>query len=313
MTDVLAMFPGQGSQQPSMSKTLLSNSPKARLIFEQAEDVSKMQLSKICSQPEEYDKLLLTAYQQPAILTHSFAVWSIIQEETGLVPSYFAGHSLGEYTALVAAEKLTFPRAIALVCLRAEAMQKAVPKGVGGMLAARTKDPELLSKLCFQIQNEREETLEIVNYNSAEQYILSGHMGSIDRAVSLLKENRILSRKLDVSAPFHSSLMKPARKAMIPHIEDTVFTHNDNCVIANTTGNPAQPYQAHHLIEQIDNPVLWSKSMEYALAQEVSCFIEFGPQKVLASLAKKITPKDARVHETSDPFSALKEIIQTIS
>ncbi len=306
MPDLLAMFPGQGSQQAEMSKSLLANSPKAQLIFEQAEDISKLLLKKTCSQADEYHNLVLTTYQQPAILTHSYAVWSLIKEETDISPQYFAGHSLGEYTALVAAEKLSFEHAISLVCLRAKAMQEAVPTGVGSMLAVRTKDFDLLSKVCFQIQSDYQGVLEIVNYNSSDQFILSGHTSNIDLAAKMLRENKILSRKLDVSAPFHSSLMKPARLQMAPQIEKTSFTKNDNCIIANVTGNPAQPYGQQQLLSQIDSPVLWSKTMEYVTAQEVSCFIEFGPHKILSSLAKKIVPKGSEIYNTSNPFEALK-------
>ena len=251
MTTVLAMFPGQGSQSPEMSKSLLEQSPKSRTIFEQADEICKMPLTKICIDASEYEKLQLTTYQQPAILTHSYAIWSVIRDETGLHPSFFAGHSLGEYSALVAAEKVSFEKALRLVCHRAKAMQEAVPKGVGGMLAVRSKDFELLSKICMQVREQRGEVLEVVNFNSAEQYILSGHMESIDAVALMLKENRTLSRKLDVSAPFHSSLMKPAREFMQPLIEDTPIKDNDNCIIANVTGAAAKPYEASHLIAKL--------------------------------------------------------------
>lgn len=303
---VLAMFPGQGSQHPEMSKNLLEQSALVRTIFEQAEDTTKMSLKKICSEADSYDKLQLTTYQQPAILTHSYAIWSLFKEESEVNPSFYAGHSLGEYTALVAAEKISFEKALSLVCFRAKAMQEAVPKGVGGMLAARTKDYDTLNKICVQIRSDRDEVLEIVNFNSAEQYILSGHMTAIDEAAQLLRENKIRSIKLDVSAPFHSSLMKPAREAMTPKILDTPFTQNDNCVVANVTGTPAQPYEPELLIKQIDNPVLWSKTINSVVAEGVKRFIEFGPQKVLASLAKRSIPKGSEVLDTSDPFKTLQ-------
>lgn len=307
------MFPGQGSQSPQMSKELLEKSSKARLVFEQAEDISGLLLAKICTQSEQYSKLQLTSYQQPAILTHSYAVWCVVQEELGLVPSYFAGHSLGEYSALVAAGKLSFESAISLVCARAEAMQDCVPVGVGGMLAVRTKDFELLSKLCFQVKDSYQGVLEVVNFNSPEQYILSGHMDIIDKICGVLKENKILARKLDVSAPFHSSLMKNARLKMKPLIEGASFCFNENYVIANLTGKLAHPYEPRYLVSQIDSPVLWSESIKYAESQDVNSYIEFGPQKILSSLVRRTASKYKMLFDTSNVFHSIKSIQKEFS
>ena len=308
MLSILAMFPGQGSQSPGMSKELLEKSPKARLIFEEAEDISQMPLRELCSQEEHFPKLKLTSYQQPAILTHSFAVWSFMSDEIEIDPLFFAGHSLGEYTALVASGKLSFSDALTLVCERAKAMEEAVPHGLGSMLAVRTKDIDLLSKLCFQEQDGSDRVLEIVNINSPEQYILSGHTDFIKHMMRVLKENKILARQLDVSGPFHSSLMKKARIEMAPKIEGSSFCSNDSFVIANVSGKLEQPYEPSLLISQIDKPVLWRDTLQTAYAGGADTYIEFGPGKVLTSLVPKTISKFQFTLDTKDVFSSLHKL-----
>lgn len=306
MSSFLAMFPGQGSQSPEMSKELLKEFPEVAPLFEEAEDKSGLPLRKVCTSSEEYDKLQQTLYQQPSILTHSYAVWTLIQDRLDLVPSFFAGHSLGEYTALVASSKLEFGEAVALVCERARAMQESIFPGVGGMLAVRTKDSDLLAKLCFETKESYGGVLEIVNFNSPEQYILSGHKDALKYFAGVLKENKILARPLDVSGPFHSSLMREARERMAPILEKTVFTSNDNYVISNVTGEVVHPYGASSLVAQIDHPVLWLDTLRYAFSQGVDTFVEFGPGKVLSSLVSKSLPKGQKIFDTSCLPSALK-------
>lgn len=308
MSGFLAMFPGQGSQSPEMSKELLKESPKAHLIFEEAEDLSKLPLRKICTEYNEFPKLQKTSYQQPSILTHSYAVWSLIQSELGLVPSFYAGHSLGEYSALVASRKLSFAEALQLVCERARAMEEAVPSGLGGMLAVRTKDFDLLSKLCFESRDSFGGVLDIVNFNSKEQYILSGHSDLLGHMLTVLKANKILARKLDVSGPFHSSLMKKARLRMAPRIKEASFVLNENYMITNVTGKVAQPYEAKYLIAQIDSPVLWSDTLSSAYDAGSEVYVEFGPGKVLSSLVRKNIPKAKAVFDTENFSHSLKNL-----
>lgn len=308
MLDLLAMFPGQGSQSPGMSEELLSQSSQARLLFEEAEDVCGLPLKKLCTSKEDFPKLKLTSYQQPAILTHSYATWAFLSEELGLNPSCFAGHSLGEYTALVASEKLSFHDALKLVCERAKAMEESVPAGLGGMIAVRTKDFELLSKLCFEVKETSGGVVELVNFNSPEQFILSGHSNILSHMLGVFKENKILARKLDVSGPFHSSLMKPARLEMTEKINETQFFDNEALVIANVTGKFEQPYEPKYLISQIDHPVLWTDTLQQAYTAGVNAYVEFGPGKVLSSLVSKTIPQFKFAFDTKDILSSLEKI-----
>ena len=306
MLDFLAMFPGQGSQSPAMSLELLQNFEEARLVFEEAEDLSQISLKKICTDPDEADKLSLTTYQQPALLTHSYAVWLVLRKELGLTHCFYAGHSLGEYTALAASGKLSFKDALFLVCQRAKAMEEAVPAGLGGMLAVRARDFELLSKLCFELQDISGRVLEIVNYNSPEQFILSGHSDAIDEMALTLKENKVLAKKLSVSGPFHSSLMKPAREVLAKEIKKVHFFENEEKIIPNVLGALRGSYDENYLISQMDNPVLWKDTLESAWTNGCEAFVEFGPGKVLSSLVKKNLPKASFVFDTKDIVSSLK-------
>ena len=306
MLDFLAMFPGQGSQSPGMSFELLQNFDEARLVFEEAEDLSQIPLQKICTDPGEAEKLSLTTYQQPALLAHSYAVWLVLRKELGLAPCFYAGHSLGEYTALAASGKLSFKDALFLVCRRAKAMEEAVPAGLGGMLAVRARDFELLSKLCFELQDISGRVLEIVNYNSPEQFILSGHSDVIDEMALTLKENKVLAKKLPVSGPFHSSLMKPAREVLAKEIKKVHFFENEEKVIPNVLGALRGSYDENYLISQMDNPVLWKDTLESAWTNGCEAFVEFGPGKVLSSLVKKNLPKASFVFDTKDIVSSLK-------
>jgi len=308
MSSFLAMFPGQGSQFPEMSKNLIKEFPEVIPLFEEAEDRSKMPLRRVCTSFDEYEKLQQTIYQQPSILTHSYAVWTVIQERLDLEPSFFAGHSLGEYTALVASQKLDFGEAISLVCERACAMQESIRPGVGGMLAVKTKDSQLLEKLCFETKESYGGVLEIVNFNSPEQYILSGHLDLLKIFFEVLRENKILGKLLDVSGPFHSSLMKEARLRMTPILEKTKLSKNDNYVISNVSGKVAHPYTCQSLISQIDHPVLWLDSLRCAFSQGVDTFVEFGPQQVLSSLVVKSLPKGPKIFNTSSLRVSLGEL-----
>jgi len=293
MASILAMFPGQGSQSVGMGKALCDEFDVARNTFAEADEVLGFELGGLCFEgPEE--ELRLTANQQPAILTTSIAVWRILTSETGLLPTLFAGHSLGEYSALVAAGKLDFARAVELVRMRGQAMQRAVPEGVGAMAAVIGLDPEVLIKKCTTVDPDLG-AVEVVNFNGPQQQIVSGHKAAVEALTQALAEEKIRCTPLPVSAPFHSSLMAPAREEMTPKLEGTPLNPTEHAVIANLTGRLAQPYTVDHLIKQIDSPVLWTDTLSTAVDEGCDTFFEVGPGKVLFGLARKAVPRGSKI------------------
>ncbi len=289
MRKMLAMFPGQGSQSIGMAKELLEQFPATRVLFEEAEDATRLPIRQFCNEGPE-DILQLTANQQPCVLTVSVAMWRVLQNEAHFAPKIFAGHSLGEYSALVASEKLTLWDAVLLVKLRGEAMQLAVPEGKGAMAAVLGAQEKLLVETCKAVSENSNGTVEVVNFNSPTQHIISGSKKEVLHAIDLLAEKKIRAKILPVSAPFHSSLMTPAKVKMAPLLSDIALKDSQLAVIANLTGSIEQPYKIELLIEQIDHPVLWTKTMETALEQECESFVEVGPGTILASLAKRWLP-----------------------
>jgi len=287
------MFPGQGSQYVGMGKALCDGFEVARNTFAEADEVLDFKLSDLCFDGPEAE-LRLTANQQPAILTASIAVWRILTSATDLRPKLFAGHSLGEYSALVAAGKLEFARAVSLVRLRGQAMQRAVPEGVGAMAAVIGMDPAALSERCKAIDTGLG-TVEVVNFNGPQQQIVSGHKTAVEALTAALAEDKIRCTPLPVSAPFHSSLMAPAREDMTPKLEGTPLHPTEPPVIANLTGQLAQPYLIDNLTKQIDSPVLWTDTLATAVAEGCDTFFEVGPGKVLFGLARKAVPKGAKI------------------
>lgn len=293
MAKILAMFPGQGSQYVGMGKELCEKFDVARETFAEADEASGFDLSDLCFNGPEED-LKLTANQQPAILTASVAAWRILTSETGLSPALFAGHSLGEYSALVAAGKLDFPQAVKLVRMRGQAMQRAVPEGTGAMAAVIGFDPESLIERCEAVESGLG-IVEVVNFNSSQQQIVSGHKEAVDALVQGLAKEKIRCTALPVSAPFHSSLMAPAREEMTPKLEDAVLHPSEHPVIANLTGKLSQPYGIDNLIKQIDSPVLWTDTLSTAVDEGCDTFFEIGPGKVLFGLARRGVPKGLKI------------------
>jgi [acyl-carrier-protein] S-malonyltransferase len=285
----LAMFPGQGSQTIGMGKALLDNHPYLSKTFEEAEDAAKIPVRRYCFEGPE-DQLKLTAITQPAIVTVSIASWRMQVEEHGRTADAFAGHSLGEYAALVAAARLSFFDAIKLVRSRGLAMQKAVPEGVGAMSAILGCDATLLEALCQQISSPTK-SVEVVNYNSPQQLVVAGHASAVDDLEKLLTEKGLKFIRLQVSAPFHSNLMAPARAEMSPLLEATKLLENNTCMIPNLTGTPVNSYTVQNLIEQIDRPVRWIQTIQSASQMGIESYFEVGPGRVLCGLAKRILPK----------------------
>jgi len=293
MAKILAMFPGQGSQYVGMGKDLCDKFDAARNAFAEADEVLGFKLSDLCfNGPEE--ELRMTANQQPAILTTSVATWRVLKSESDLNPALFAGHSLGEYSALVAAGKLDFMRAVKLVRMRGQAMQKAVPEGKGAMAAVLGVDADSLVAKCNDVGSNLGK-VEVVNFNSPQQQIISGNKDAVEALVKALAEENIRCAPLPVSAPFHSSLMAPAREEMTPRLEETPLDPTEHPVIANLTGKLSHPYSIDNLIKQIDSPVLWTDTLSTAVGEGCDTFFEIGPGKVLFGLARKAVPKGLKI------------------
>jgi [acyl-carrier-protein] S-malonyltransferase len=296
------VFPGQGSQKVGMGRVWADASPEARRTFEEADEALGFPLSRLAFEgPEE--ELNLTANTQPALVAVSIAVHRALGAlAPELQPVAVAGHSLGEYSALVAAGALGFADALRLVRRRGELMQEAVPVGVGAMAAIIGLDPETIAAIAEEAS--QGEVCAVANYNGPAQTVIAGHKGAIDRAVALAKERG--ARKatlLPVSAPFHSPLMRPAREGMAPLLEATGFRDPRVPVVTNVDAAPATTGAAARdaLIRQIDSPVRWVVSalwIEEALGVET--FVEVGPGNVLTGMTRRIV-KSARTTPISDP------------
>lgn len=304
-TATFAMFPGQGSQYVGMGKQLLDEFPYTVRLFEEAEDASKISLRRLCLEGPE-DQLKLTAITQPTIVAVSVATWHVLVQEKGFKADIFAGHSLGEYSALVAAGRLAFPRAIELVRARGIAMQKAVPEGTGAMSAVLSCEASKLEAFCKEAST-RDHSVEVVNYNSPQQIVVAGSVAAVIKLEEALKAASVKFIRLPVSAPFHSSMMEPARAEMTPLLKATRFLQNTNPVIPNYSAELVHEYGADYLIQQIDNPVKWTQTIEKAGFAGMNRFVEVGPGKVLTGLAKRILPKgDWRIEGTDDVVAFLK-------
>jgi [acyl-carrier-protein] S-malonyltransferase len=288
-TKTLAMFPGQGSQYVGMAKLLLDEFPYTKEIYEEAEDAAKAPIKKLCLEGPE-DQLKLTANTQPCIVATSVATWKVITNEKGFIADMFAGHSLGEYSALVASGRLSFARAISLVRARGLAMQKAVPEGIGAMTAVLSLEAAKLEELCKK-STKPGEPVEVVNYNSPQQLVVAGAATAVKRLEDTLTAESVKFVSLPVSAPFHSSMMKPARDEMTPLLNDTQYVNNATKIIPNLTATITDTYGSDFLIQQIDSPVKWTQTMEMALHAGMNTYVEVGPGKVLWGLARRILPK----------------------
>jgi [acyl-carrier-protein] S-malonyltransferase len=305
------VFPGQGSQKVGMGRVWADASPEARATFEEADEALGFPLSRLCFEgPEE--ELNLTANTQPALVATSIAVHRALGAlAPELQPVAVAGHSLGEYSALVAAGALGFADALRLVRRRGELMQEAVPVGVGAMAAIIGLDPETIAAIAEEssVFGDQREVCAVANYNGPAQTVIAGHKGAVDRAVTLAKERG--ARKatlLAVSAPFHSPLMRPAREGMAPLLEAAEFRDPRVPVVTNVDAAPATTGAAARdaLIRQIDSPVRWVESalwIEESLGVET--FVEVGPGNVLSGMTRRIV-KSARATAIPDPDSLRK-------
>lgn len=298
----LAMFPGQGSQYVGMGKSLLQEFSYTSQIFEEAEDSVNVALRQLCFDGPE-DELKKTAVAQPCILTASVAAWRVIQEEAGFVPDFFAGHSLGEYTALVASGKMRFSDAVKTVKKRGEAMQKAVPLGKGAMAAVMRITGQALETKVAEC-SEPGSVVEIANYNSDQQTVVAGHTDAVERLIESLKPLKARAVLLPVSAPFHSSLMRLAKDEMEPILRQLDLTTNENLVVPNTSAVAVSEYSADLLINQIDSPVRWVQTMNYLDQQGVEQLVEVGPGQVLSGLCKRISFENPKEVFSSEDLTA---------
>ena len=288
------LFPGQGSQFVGMGKDLHDKFEIVKKIFKQVDDRLNFNLSKIILEGPD-SELKLTKNTQPAILTISYSIYKLILEEYKKDISdikYYAGHSLGEYSALVAAESLEFLDAIYLLHERGKAMQEAVPAGTGSMLAVMGLKIEELKDLLSKTKKEGE-VCEIANDNSENQIILSGHNNLINEISKLLKNMKKRNLLLPVSAPFHCSLMKPAAEKMQKIINTISFKEPKINLIANVTAEEANNSIniKNLLVKQIVSKVRWRESVLNMIGKGINEFIEIGPGKVLSGLVKRIDAK----------------------
>jgi [acyl-carrier-protein] S-malonyltransferase len=293
------LFPGQGSQSVGMGKSLVENFPLAKHTYEEANDALRFDLRKLCFEGPEGD-LKLTHITQPAILTHSVAAYRVLSAETGVRPDYVAGHSLGEYSALVAAGALTFADAVSLVNKRGQFMQEAVPVGTGGMAAMVGGTEANVKALCDAACKATGKSVEMANFNGGGQIVVSGHKEAVDEAVRLAGSDPAYgvgkAVPLPVSAPFHSSLMKRAEENMRPLLEATKIGSLAVPYIANVDAAVYKSSEGivDRLVRQICGSVRWEQSMQLLPALEVSEGFEVGPGRVLAGLMRRIA-RDVKV------------------
>ncbi len=284
------VFPGQGSQYVGMGKELCKDFAVARQIFEEAEDVLQMPLKQLCMQGK-LPELTSTENAQPAILTASVAAYRALQERTNIRPHFMAGHSLGEFSALTCAGVLNFADALRLVRKRGLLMKEAAQSAPGLMSAIGKLDAQQVEAVCRSVSRP-DCVVMISNYNTPTQNVISGHAEAVKKAEEVLAEMGATVKRLNVSAPFHCTLMEPVAKEFRKELETTTVGAFDCPVLANVT---AQPYSDTKelvplLTEQIVKPVLWTQTMAYLKAQELSLAIDVGPGKVVRNLARNNNP-----------------------
>lgn len=308
------VFPGQGAQYAGMGKDFYDNYKSAREIFDKADEALGFSISKLCFEgPEE--ELKLTFNTQPAILTVSIAAFSVLKEK-GIMPEMAAGHSLGEYSALVAAGAMDFSDAVRIVRQRGSFMQEAVPAGEGAMAAVMGMTDEAIIKICQSVEKEGE-VVQAVNFNCPNQVVIAGKTESVEKAIVKLKENGAKRAVLlPVSAPFHSTLMKPAALKLKEALDKITINDAQIPVFSNVTAQPETKAAEikELLVKQADNPVLWTNLAKNMAGKGADIFIEVGPGKTLTGFAKKITPdKEALnvfdIESLDKTISQLKELM----
>jgi [acyl-carrier-protein] S-malonyltransferase len=305
------VFPGQGAQYVGMGRDFIEKYPAAKELFERADEVLGFSLTELClNGPEE--ELKLTYHTQPALLVTSIAAVTVFRQHTDVEPVALAGHSLGEYSALVAAGALRFEDAVKLVHLRGRLMDEAVPAGTGTMAAVLGMEEDDLKSVCNEA-SDADDVVEVANLNCPGQIVISGTVKAVERASHLAKEagaKRVIP--LVVSGPFHSSLMKPAADRLETLLSNIQVSDANYPVVANVD---AKPYQngaifPRLLKEQLYSPVRWADDVRTMLELGVEGFIEFGPGTVLSGLIKKVERRIPTFHVEDE--ASLHETIQAL-
>jgi [acyl-carrier-protein] S-malonyltransferase len=302
------LFPGQGSQAVGMGKELAGMYPVARQAYEEADEALGYKLSQVCFEgPEE--KLRMTEITQPAILTASVAAWRVLHEK-GVSPSFLAGHSLGEYSAHVAAGTLNFSEAVRTVRNRGKYMQEAVPVGVGAMAAILGMDLDKVTAVCTDAA--QGDVCEPANINSSEQIVISGHTAAVGRATKLASERGAKRAiMLSVSAPFHCALMKPAQDRLAADLAALTLQKPSVPVVCNVDAESIEDADLARdaLVWQVTGSVKWDKSVRLLIERGVEVFVEVGPGKVLCGLMRQIDRSKASLN-VGDETSLQKTLEQ---
>ena len=284
------IFPGQGSQMVGMGKEFFDKFDIVKNLFKEADDTLNFPISKLILEGPK-DELDLTANTQPAIFLISYSIYNVIEKEFNIdlnKAKYFAGHSLGEYSALSCAGYLNFSDTLKILKIRGDAMQNSVPKGQGGMVAVLGSTVEQIEKIL--IDNDQNFNAQIANDNSEGQIVLSGKIEDLEKLIAVLKEKSIKNIMLPVSAPFHCNLMNKATNIMRDELNKLNFKNGKNKLISNVTAKEISDTDELKdlLIKQIENRVRWRESVINMINKDVNHFIEIGPGKVLSGLVKRI-------------------------
>jgi [acyl-carrier-protein] S-malonyltransferase len=281
------LFPGQGSQFVGMAHDLYEREPLARKCFHEANDILGVDLANLCfNGPAE--ELQLTANAQPAILVHSVIVCELLRARS-ITPMALAGHSLGEYSALVASGALPFADAVRVVRERGRFMQEAVPVGIGAMAAILGLDSTQVELACVEVIDEG--VVQPANYNCPGQIVISGHAGAVRRAMArCLEQGAVKVVELPVSAPFHSALMAPAAERLQPELSKITFSDMQVPVISNVEAKPfgSRVRVSRLLVDQVTAPVRWQESVQTLKYMGVDAVVEVGPGKVLSAFMRRI-------------------------
>jgi [acyl-carrier-protein] S-malonyltransferase len=305
MMSVAWLFPGQGSQAVGMGKDVFEASPAARAVFEQADDALGEKLSTLIFEGP-IEELTLTANAQPALVTVSLALLATLKEKFPSLasPAFAAGHSLGEYSALVASGALSLADAVRLVRARGRAMQEAIPAGIGAMAAVMGLDPDPVRAICKEASIDGE-IVAPANFNAPGQIVIAGHKNAVARARELVSAQKGKAIALNVSAPFHCALMEPAARLIEDKLTSVTVSALAFPIVANVDAQPNQDASRVKdlLVRQVDGPVRWEESIRFMHEHGITKALEIGPGKVLAGLAKRIA-KEMKVLPVNDLTTA---------